>query len=235
MEKKNKLLECIKLSKSYDKKQALVDIDITIEGGKIIGLLGRNGSGKTTLIKLINGLLTANSGKILFCGKEIGIESKKRIAYLSERSYLESDMRVLEAIQYFEDFYEDLDSKKAYKLLKELKIEPKDRLSSLSKGTKEKVQLILVMSRKADLYVLDEPIGGVDPASRDYILNTILKNYGENSSVLISTHLISDIEKVLDEVIFIDEGKVYLSGEADELRKKHKKSIDEIFREEFKC
>ena len=229
------LLECVHLNKSFGNKKVLKNINLVIPRGKIIGLLGKNGTGKTTLIKLINDLLTPTSGEIYVNGETIGVESKKIISYLPERTYLDKSMTVDEVAKFFEDFYEDFDSKKAYKLFKDLKLDTKERLSKMSKGMQEKVQLVLVMSRKAELYILDEPLGGVDPTTRDYILETILSNFAENASVLISTHLISDVEKILDEVIFIDNGKIVLTSDADELRKKEKGSIDEIFRRMFKC
>ena len=229
------LLECINVNKNFDSKKVLKDINLTIPRGKIIGLLGKNGTGKTTLIKLINDLLTPTSGKILVNGKPIGIESKKVIAYLPERTYLDKKMTVEEVITYFEEFYDNFDSKKAKKLLKDLSIDTSQKLSKMSKGMQEKVQLVLVMSRKAELYILDEPLGGVDPATRDYILDTILTNFNEGASIIISTHLISDIERILDEVIFLDKGKIILQSDSDELRKKEKGSIDEIFRRMFKC
>ena len=213
----------------------LKDINFSIDKGKIIGLLGKNGVGKTTLIKLINDLLTPTSGEILVKDNKIGVETKKVISYLPERTYLNKQMKVSEVISFFEDFYEDFDSKKAKKLLKDLDLDINQKLTKMSNGMQEKVQLVLVMSRKADLYVLDEPLGGVDPATRDYILDTILSNFDENSSVIISTHLISDIEKILDEVIFIDKGEIVLQSDADKLRNKEKSSIDEIFRRMFKC
>ncbi len=230
-----KLLEIKKLNKSFDKKEILKDINISITGGKIIGLLGKNGAGKTTLIKLINDLLTPTSGEILVNGKKVGVESKKVISYLPERTYLNKNMTVLEIINFFKDFYDDFDEKKAKELLKDLDLDVNEHLSKMSKGMQEKVQLVLVMSRSADLYILDEPLGGVDPATRDYILDTILSNFNEKASVIISTHLISDIERILDEVIFIDKGKVILQSDADKLRNKEKASIDEIFRRMFKC
>ena len=230
-----KLLEVKNLNKSFDNKQILKDINFSISKGKIIGLLGKNGVGKTTLIKLINDLLTPTSGEILIKGNKVGVETKKIVAYLPERTYLNKQMKVSEVINYFEDFYEDFDSKKAEKLLKDLNLDVNQKLTKMSKGMQEKVQLVLVMSRNADLYVLDEPLGGVDPATRDYILDTILSNFNENASVIISTHLISDIEKILDEVIFIDKGKIVLQSETDKLRKEEKGSIDEIFRRMFKC
>lgn len=229
------LLEIKNLNKEFDHKIVLNDINIKIKNGKIIGLLGKNGAGKTTLIKLINDLLTPTSGEILINGKEVGIESKKIISYLPERTYLNKQMKVSEVISLFEDFYDNFDSEKATKLLKDLDLDINQKLSKMSKGMQEKVQLVLVMSRQADLYILDEPLGGVDPATRDYILDTILSNFNENASVIISTHLISDIERILDEVIFIDKGKVILQSDADKLRNKEKSSIDEAFRRMFKC
>lgn len=229
------LVECKRVTKKYGMKVALDDVNLTIEKGKIIGLLGPNGSGKTTLIKLLNDLLVPNSGEILIQGNHPGVETKKIISYLPERTYLSFNMRIKEVIQYFKDFYDDFREEVAYELLKKLGINPNDQLKTLSKGMKEKVQLILVMSRKAQLYILDEPIGGVDPAARDYILDTILKNFNEDASILISTHLISDIEKILDEVIFIKDGKIVLHESSDQLRDESGKSIDGYFREEFKC
>jgi len=230
-----KLLEIKDLSKSFDNKEILKDINLSIQSGKIIGLLGKNGVGKTTLIKLINDLLTPTSGEILIKGQKIGVETKKIISYLPERTYLNKQMKVSEVISYFEDFYDNFDSEKAKKLLKDLDLDINQKLTKMSKGMQEKVGLVLVMSRKADLYVLDEPLGGVDPATRDYILDTILSNFNENASVIISTHLISDIEKILDEVIFVDKGQIVLQSDADKLRNKEKSSIDEIFRRMFKC
>ena len=229
------LLEISNLNKSFDNKEILKNINLKLERGKIIGLLGKNGAGKTTLIKLINDLLTPTSGEILVNGKPIGVESKKVISYLPERTYLNKEMKVSEVIELFKDFYEDFDDKKAKKLLKDLDLDINQKLTKMSKGMQEKVQLVLVMSRNADLYILDEPLGGVDPATRDYILDTILSNFKEGSSVIISTHLISDIERILDEVVFIDKGKLVLKDDADKLRKKEKGSIDEIFRRMFKC
>ena len=230
-----KLLEIKKLNKSFDNKKILTDINLSISGGKIVGLLGKNGAGKSTLIKLINDLLTPSSGEILVKGREIGVESKKVISYLPERTYLNKQMKVSEIIELFKDFYQDFDEDKAIRLLKDLDLDINQSLAKMSKGMQEKVQLVLVMSRKADLYILDEPLGGVDPATRDYILDTILSNFNENASVIISTHLISDIERILDEVIFIDKGKIVLKSDADKLRNKEKASIDEIFRRMFKC
>jgi len=229
------LIEIKNINKSYGKKQALNNINITIEKGKIYGLLGPNGSGKTTLIKLINDLLTPTSGEILIKGEKPGIESKKIISYLPERTYLNMNFKVKELLDFFQDFYENFNKEKAQELLKKLNINEEEKLKTMSKGTKEKVQLILVMSRKADIYILDEPIGGVDPASRDYILETILNNFDENSSMIISTHLIQDIENILDNVIFINNGNIILNDIADNIRTEKGKTIDQVFREEFRC
>lgn len=223
------------LSKSYGEKKVLDNINLTITNGKIVGLLGKNGAGKTTLIKLINDLLTPTEGKILINGKSVGVETKRIISYLPERTYLNKQMKVVEVLDYFSDFYDNFDKGKAFKLLKDLDLDVNMNLSKMSKGMQEKVQLVLVMSRSADLYILDEPLGGVDPATRDYILDTILSNFKENASVIISTHLISDIERILDEVVFIDKGKIILQSEADKLRTKESASIDEVFRRMFKC
>ena len=229
------LVKCNGLYKDYGFKKVLKDINITIPKGRIVGLLGSNGSGKTTLIKLMNDLITPTKGEVLINGEKPGVNSKKIISYLPERTYLNMDMKVSEILEYFSDFYSDFDTQKAIKLLKKLNISTTDRLKTMSKGTKEKVQLVLVMSRKADLYILDEPIGGVDPAARDYILDTILTNFNKDASIIISTHLISDIERILDDVIFISNGEIVLYEEADKKKKKEKKSIDAIFREMFKC
>ena len=229
------LLECLNINKSYGNKQILKDINLKIPKGKIIGLLGKNGTGKSTLIKLVNDLLTPDSGKILINGKKIGVESKKVISYLPERTYLDKSMTVDKVIKYFSEFYDNFDEEKARKLLKDLDLDTTKKLSKMSKGMQEKVQLVLVMSRNADLYILDEPLGGVDPATRDYILDTILNNFNEGASVIISTHLIADIERILDEVIFIDKGEIILQSDSDELRTKENASIDEIFRRMFKC
>ncbi len=229
------LLECRGLTKSYGRKTALSGVDLSLSRGKIIGLLGPNGSGKTTLIKLACGLLTPTAGEILIEGKAPGVESRLAISYLPDKNYLNDWMRVSDLVQYFADFYSNFDPNRARDMLQKLNIDPSQRLKTLSKGTKEKVQLILVMSRDAQLYLLDEPIGGVDPAARDYILNTIIANYNSQSTILISTHLIADIEKVLDEVIFISEGRVVLSSSVDEIRAENGKSVDALFREVFKC
>lgn len=229
------LLECKDLTKKYGSKVAINHLNLQLESGRIIGLLGPNGSGKTTLIKMINDLLTPTSGEILVNGSPVGVESKKIISYLPDQTYLNMNQKVKEIIAYFKDFYEDFDENRAYDMLARLDINPNDRLSTMSKGTKEKVQLILVMSRHAQFYILDEPIAGVDPAARDYILNVILSNYNPNATILISTHLISDIEKILDDVIFIQNGQIRLMGPAEELRNVEGKTIDTIFREVFRC
>jgi ABC-2 type transport system ATP-binding protein len=229
------ILDCKSLTKKFGSTTALSDVNLSLERGRIIGLLGPNGSGKTTFIKIINGLLVPNEGSIRIAGMEPGVESKKIISFLPEKTYLPDWMKVSEAISFFKDFYEDFEEKRAYDMLHRLNLDPNKRLKTLSKGTKEKVQLILVMSRRADLYCLDEPIGGVDPAARDYILNTIITNYDENATVILSTHLIADIENVLDEVIFIKEGRLVLHAPVDEIREKEGKSIDSLFREVFKC
>lgn len=228
------ILEVNNVSKSFDTKQVLNDISFHIGEGKIVGLLGKNGSGKTTILKLINDLLTIDSGSIMVLGNSVGVESKKLVSYLPERTYLDSGKTVVEVLNYFQEFYEDFDRTLAEKLLKDLDLDINASLSKMSKGMKEKVQLALVMSRKAKLYILDEPLGGVDPSTRDYILKTILSNFGEGASLLITTHIISDVEKILDEVIFIDKGKIILHEDADILRKKEKCSIDEIFRRKIK-
>lgn len=231
----NTLLECKDLTKTYGTKTAVDHISLNIEAGHIVGLLGPNGSGKTTLIKMITGLLTPSSGNLYFKENPIGIESKKCISYLPDHTYLNMEQRVSDVIRIFKDFYDNFDEDRAYDMLEKLKINPNDRLKSMSKGTKEKVQLILVMSRKADLYILDEPIAGVDPAARDYILNVILSNYEPTASILISTHLIADIENILDEVIFIRNGQIHLVSSVEDIRAQEGKSIDTLFREVFKC
>ena len=229
------LLECKHLCKEFDNKPILKDINLKIPRGRIIGLLGKNGTGKSTLIKLINDLLTPTNGEILINGEKPGVKSKEIISYLPERTYLDKEMTIKQVIKYFEEFYKNFDSQKAIRLLKDLDLDINKKISKMSKGMQEKLQLILVMSRNAQLYILDEPLGGVDPATRDYILDTILSNFCDGASVIISTHLISDIERILDEVIFIDNGEVVLMSLADELRNKEKSSIDEIFRRYFKC
>lgn len=223
------------LTKVYGNTLAVNNLNLTIPRGKIIGLLGPNGSGKTTLIKMINGLLTPTAGSILINGMAPGPETKARIAYLPERTYLQNGMKVCDLVDYFEDFYADFDKNRAFSMLGALNIQPAAQLKTLSKGTKEKVQLILVMSRHADLFILDEPIAGVDPAARDYILNTIITNYDENASILLSTHLISDIENILDEVIFIRNGQVITHMPVDRIREEYGQSVDAYFRRVFAC
>ncbi|NCB94320.1 MAG: ABC transporter ATP-binding protein [Clostridia bacterium] len=229
------IVECKHLTKRYKNKEALSEIDLTLESGRIIGLLGPNGSGKTTLIKLINKLLVPTSGELLVAGEKPGVESKAMVSYLPEQSYLGDWMYVKDALDFFKDFYEDFDNSRALNMLEKLNIAPNDKIKSMSKGTKEKLQLILVMSRRAKLYCLDEPIAGVDPAARDYILSTIINNYDENATILISTHLIADVENILDDVIFIQDGKIRLHQDVDDIRSKQGTSIDHLFREVFKC
>ncbi len=224
------ILEIKDVHKSFDEKKIIDSVSFSIGQGKIVGLLGKNGSGKTTIIKMINDLLTIDDGEILVNGEKIGKKSKAIISYLPERTYLDSTKTVAQVFKMFEDFYADFDREKAEKLLKDLDLEINASLSKMSKGMKEKIQLVLVMSRQAKLYILDEPLGGVDPSTRDYILQTILSNFGEDASMLITTHLIADVEKILDEVIFIDKGKIILNESADGLRTKEKTSINEIFR-----
>ena len=229
------ILECRDLIKTYGKKTALRSVNLALAPGRIVGLLGPNGSGKTTLIKLATGLLTATSGFVFISGMEPSEETKAIVSYLPEATYLNDWMKVSQLVDFFADFYADFDSNKARAMLRNLNIDDNESLKSLSKGTKEKVQLILVMARDAKLYLLDEPIGGVDPASRDYILNTIIKNYNPNSTVIISTHLISDIEQILDDVVFIKGGQIVLNSSVDDLRGNHGMSVDSYFREVFKC
>lgn len=231
----NAILECKNLTKRYGGFTALSNVNITLERGRIIGLLGPNGSGKTTLIKLLNGLLTPNNGELLINGMAPGVETKKIVSYLPDKSYFDNSMKINQLITLFQDFYEDFDPRKAFDMLKRLNINPEARLKTLSKGNKEKVQLIMVMSRNAQLYCLDEPIGGVDPASRDYILNTIISNYQENASIIISTHLIADIENILDDVIFLQSGTVRKTSSVEDIRMTEGKSVDTLFREVFKC
>lgn len=229
------ILQCTDLCKSYGKKQALNNLNLSLTKGKIIGLLGPNGSGKTTFIKILNGLLTPTSGEAVIDGKNIGIESKKIVSYLPDCVSLPEWMKINELVNFYKNFYEDFNSDKAYIMLENLKIDPDDKFKTLSKGNKEKVQLILVMSREAKLYLLDEPMGGVDPATRDYILNTIISSYSENSTVIISTHLIADVEKILDEVLFINNGEIVIQDTVDNIRDNQGKSIDTLFREVFRC
>ena len=232
----NELVQINNLTKIYEKQKLALDhMNLTIPRGRIIGLLGPNGSGKTTLIKLISGLLVATEGEVLINGLRPGPETKAVVSYLPERTYFQGGMKVKELIAYFADFYQDFRPERARQMLANLNIDENARLKTLSKGTKEKVQLIMVMSRDAQLYILDEPIAGVDPAARDYILKTIISNYNENATVLISTHLISDIEKVLDEVVFIRNGRVILQDTVENIRERRGKSVDSYFREVFAC
>jgi len=228
------LLNCENLFKNYGNTLALNNVNLTLESGKIVGLLGPNGSGKTTLIKILNGLLTPTGGSVTIDGNTPGTETKKIVSYLPDNIYLNSWMSVSQIVDYFSDFYEDFRPELAYEMLSRLDIAPNKRLKSLSKGNKEKVCLILAMSRNAKLYVLDEPIAGVDPAARDYVISTIINNYNPDATVLISTHLIADIEQVLDEVIFIKNGSIVLQQTVDGIRSEHGKSVDELFREVFK-
>ena len=229
------ILECRGLTKSFGGIRALDNEELALQPGRIVGLLGPNGSGKTTLIKLANGLLTPTSGQILIDGQAPGVESKKIVSYLPERSCLGDWMKVSDLLDFFSDFYADFRCDTAQEMLSRLSIDPRQTFGHLSKGTREKVQLIMVMSRQAKLYLLDEPIGGVDPATRDYILHTIISNYNEDATVLISTHLIADVEQVLDEVIFLQNGRILLQSAVDDIRENQGKSIDALFREVFKC
>ncbi|MEG0481208.1 MAG: ABC transporter ATP-binding protein [Clostridium sp.] len=229
------IIEFKGVSKKYGAKAALNNIDINIPKGKIVGLLGPNGSGKTTMIKLINGLLTPSDGEILIDGKSPSIETKQIVSYLPERTYLNEWMRVRDILKFFKDFYSDFDMDRALSMLKDLDIDESQKLKAMSKGTKEKVQLILVMARNAKLYILDEPIGGVDPAARSYIIKTIMQNFNEDSTLLIATHLINEIESICDEVIFLAYGDIKLQGNAESIREEKGQSIDSLFREEFKC
>ncbi len=229
------ICECRKLTKQYGNKTALDAIDLSIEKGKIIGLLGPNGSGKTTLIKLANGLLTPTSGEILIDGRKPSEQTKAMCAYLPDRDFLPDYMKAESLVQMYEDFYADFDREKAERLLMELGIDFSQRMSEMSKGMRDKVQLSLVMSRRASIYWLDEPIGGVDPAARDAILHTILANYSQDAAVVISTHLIAEVESILDDVIFLKEGTIILHEEADRIREEKQMSVEELFKEEFKC
>lgn len=229
------ILTCTNLTKQFGHTTALRELTLDIQPGRVVGLLGPNGSGKTTFIKLCNGLLTPTGGEIKIDSMSPGVETKKIVSYLPENAYFNDWMKVSDILSFFDDFYQDFDLIKAGHMLKSLGIEPSAQIKSLSKGTKEKVQLILVMARKARLYLLDEPIGGVDPAVRDYILNTIIKNYNPEASVIISTHLIADVEPVLDDVIFLRDGAVVLQESVDAIREEKGKSVDQLFREVFKC
>ncbi len=229
------ILQCENLQKRFGMHPALDGVSLRLESGRVVGLLGPNGSGKSTFLKLCNGLLTPSGGSLLIDGKPIGVQTKKVVSYLPERTYLSDWMRVRDVLSFFQDFYDDFDREKARDMLARLSIGEADRLKTMSKGTREKVQLILVMSRAAKLYLLDEPIGGVDPAARDYILDTILTNYNPEATVVISTHLIMDIERILDDIIFLQNGRVALFGEADAIRAERGQSIDQLFREVFRC
>ena len=229
----SEILKCENISKRFGSKSALENISLSIESGKIIGLLGPNGAGKTTLIKIINGLLTPSDGTIQVGGENVGIKTKAKVSYLPDVDFLYHWMTAEQIVSLFADFFADFRADLAYQMLERLGISKKDRLKTLSKGNKEKMALILIMSRNASLYVLDEPIAGVDPAARDYIISTIINNYNPDSSVLISTHLISDIEDVLDEVIFLKNGQVVLHQSVDDIREQHQKSVDGLFREVF--
>ena len=232
----NPILECRNLSKKYGNHfYALTDLTLSLDSGQIVGLLGPNGSGKTTLIKLINGLLNPSSGEVLIDGKAPGVDTKKIVSYLPERTYLDESMKGRDIIRFFADFSDNFITDRAYQMLSDLEISADARLRTLSKGTKEKVQLILVMSRDAKLYILDEPIGGVDPAARDYILHTILANYNEESTILLSTHLIHDIENILDRVVFLKEGRLAMNAPVDDIRMEQGRSVDTLFREVFRC
>ena len=229
------ILECRGLAKSFGGIRALDNVELALQPGRIVGLLGPNGSGKTTLIKLANGLLTPTSGQILIDGQAPGVESKKIVSYLPERTYFADWMTALQLLDFFGDFYDDFDRAAAVQMMQRLGIQPKQQIKQMSKGTREKVQLILVMSRKAKLYLLDEPIGGVDPATRDYILSTIISNYNPEAAVVISTHLIADVEHILDDVAFLSRGHLLLQSSADDLRAREGKSVDAVFREVFRC
>ena len=229
------IFECRNLTKSYGSAPALSNVNLAVESGRIVGLLGPNGSGKTTMIKLANGLLTPTAGEVLIDGMAPGIETKKIVSYLPERTYIPLWMNAEQLMDFFGDFYADFRRERAEEMIAHLGIDPKQRVKEMSKGTREKVQLILVMSRAAKLYMLDEPIGGVDPATRDYIISTIIGNYDQQASVIISTHLIADVESVLDDVIFINKGEIILQSTVDEVREKNGKSVDALFREVFKC
>jgi len=230
----SEILKCQNVTKKFGSLIAVNDFSISIESGKIVGLLGPNGSGKTTLIKMINGLLTPNSGEIIVCGHKVGVESKKLVSYLPDNIFLDNSMTAAQTVEFFADFYKDFRKELAFSMLERLGIDKNKKLKTLSKGNKEKVSLILIMSRNALLYVLDEPIAGVDPATRDYIISTIINNYNPEASVIISTHLISDIEEVLDDVIFIKQGNLLMHKSADEVRAENGQSVDALFREAFK-
>lgn len=231
----NTIIKLDNVVKRYGKKEALKGINLDIPKGKIVGLLGPNGSGKSTMIKLLNGLLQPDEGSIEIAGMKPSIETKKIVSYLPERTYLSEWMKMKDLLKFFSDFYEDFNLEKAEEMIEALNINVDEKIKDMSKGTKEKVQLILVMSRNADVYILDEPIGGVDPAARSFIMRTILQNFSEESTLIIATHLISEIENICDEIIFLSYGEIKLQGNVDEIREEKGKSIDALFREEFKC
>ncbi|MBU5451817.1 ABC transporter ATP-binding protein [Pseudoflavonifractor sp. MSJ-30] len=231
----NAVLKATGLTKSYGGTRALDGLELELPQGKIVGLLGPNGSGKTTFLKIAAGLLTPSAGELTICGREIGPETKAVVSYLPDKTYLNRQQRITEILEFFQDFYRDFDRERAENMLSALRIDTSARLKTLSKGNQEKVQLVLVMSRRAKLYLLDEPIGGVDPAARDYILNTIITNYDPSATVLISTHLIADVERVLDEFVFLSHGRIVRQGSTDETREETGKSLDELFREVFRC
>ncbi|QQQ87295.1 ABC transporter ATP-binding protein [Peptacetobacter hiranonis] len=231
----NTIIKLDNVVKRYGKKEALKGISLDIPKGKIVGLLGPNGSGKSTMIKLLNGLLQPDEGNIEIAGMKPSIETKKIVSYLPERTYLSEWMKMKDLLKFFSDFYEDFDLEKAEEMIEALNINVDEKIKDMSKGTKEKVQLILVMSRNADVYILDEPIGGVDPAARSFIMRTILQNFSEESTLIIATHLISEIENICDEIIFLSYGEIKLQGNVDEIREEKGKSIDALFREEFRC
>lgn len=229
------LVECNGLTKQYSKTLALNNVNLKLQTGRIIGLLGPNGSGKSTFIKICAGLLTPTMGDVKICGMPVGPETKMRVAFLPERTYLSKWTKVSDILNFFEEMYDNFQKDVAYQMLQDLQINPNDKLKTMSKGTREKVQLVLVMSRKADLYLLDEPMGGVDPAARDYILNTIITNYNPEGSILISTHLISDVENILDDVVMIKKGNIVCYDSVDHIREQYNKSLDQVFREVFRC
>jgi len=229
------LVEIANVTKTYQSRKALSALNLNLEPGHIVGLLGPNGSGKTTLMKILTGVLKDYTGAVTINGETVGAKTKALVSYLPDVSYFSAWMRPIDVIALFKDFYADFDEQKCLEMVKRLGLDEKQRIKTMSKGTIEKFQLCLVMSRNALLYVLDEPIGGVDPAARDYILSTILSNYNEAGTIFISTHLISDVEKIFDTVVFLKEGEVVLHGEIDEIRQREGKSIDELFREVFKC